>query len=106
MTPDQAIAMLDRQLSAHGQAVVFKRGAVEQTAVGFVRGFKAEQLVGLITQQDREVIVSPSSLGSYQPRENDDFVITAGVKLGKVMAAEPVHIGATLVRWNIRVRLT
>ena len=106
MTPAQAIAMLDRQLSAHGQAIAFGRGPAEQSAVGFVRGYKAEQLVGLITQQDREVIVSPSSLGSFQPRENDDFAVTAGPKVGKVMAAEAIHVGTTLVRWNLRVRLT
>ena len=106
MTPEKAIAMLDRQMLAHGQAIAFKRGATEQAAVGFVRGYKAEQLVGLITQQDREVVVSPSSLGSFAPRENDEFAVTASVTLGTVMAAEPVHIGTTLVRWNIRVRLT
>lgn len=106
MSPAEAIAMLDRQMSEHGQAIAFQRGATEQAAVGFVRGYKVEQLVGLITQQDREVIVSPSSLGTFQPRENDDFIITAGAKLGMVMAAEPIHIGSTLVRWNLRVRLT
>lgn len=106
MTPERAIAKLDRQLSRHGQAIAFQRGSTEQAAVGFVRGYKVEQLVGLITQQDREVIVSPSSLGTFQPRENDDFIIVAGSELGKVMAAEPIHIGSTLVRWNLRVRLT
>lgn len=106
MTPQDAIASLDRQMAEHGQAIAFKRAASEQAAVGFVRGYKAEQLVGMITQQDREVIVSPSSLGSFQPRENDDFIIVGGAKLGKVMAAEPIGIGATLVRWNLRVRLT
>ncbi|QDZ10523.1 hypothetical protein [Devosia ginsengisoli] len=106
MTPERAIAKLDRQLSRHGQAIAFKRGATEQAAVGFVRGYKAEQLVGLITQQDREVVVSPSSLATFQPKENDDFIITAGAKLGKVMTAEPIHIGTTPVRWNLRVRLT
>lgn len=106
MTGAEVIAMLDRQMAEHGQAIAFKRGATEEAAVGFVRGYKAEQLVGLITQADREVIVSPTSLGSFQPKENDDFIITAGSKLGKVMAAEAIHIGTTLVRWNIRVRLT
>jgi|GEM_PF-2491333 len=106
MSPAQAISMLDRQLSAHGQAIAFKRGSTEQAAVGFVRGYKAEQLVGLISQQDREVTVSPSSLSTFQPKENDDFIITTGSKLGKVMAAEPIHMGTTLVRWNLRVRLT
>lgn len=106
MSPAEAIAMLDRQLSEHGQAIAFQRGSTEQPAVGFVRGYKVEQLVGLITQQDRQVIVSPSSLGTFQPRENDDFIIMAGSVLGKVMAAEPIHIGSTLVRWNLWVRLT
>jgi hypothetical protein len=105
MTAAEAIAMLDRQIAEHGQAIAFRRGATEQAATGFVRGYKAEQLVGLTTQKDREVIVSPTSLEGYAPRENDDFAITAGPVLGKVMDAEPIHIGATLVRWNIRVRL-
>lgn len=106
MTPTEAISILDRQLAKHGQAIAFRRGGSEQSSVGFVRGYKPEQLVGLVTQQDREVIVSPSSLGTFEPRENDDFAITAGSRLGKVMSAEPIHIGSTLVRWNIRVRLT
>lgn len=104
MTPAQAIAMLDRQIGQHGQAITFRRVSVEQGGQGFVRGYKPEQLVGLITQQDREVIVSPSSLGAFAPRANDDF--SAGGMLGKVMAAEPIQIGAVIVRWNIRVRLT
>lgn len=104
MNPAQAITMLDAQIAEHGQAIAFKRGATEKAATGFVRGYKVEQLVGLITQQDRNVIVSPSSLGGFAPAANDDF-ITMG-KLGKVTAAEPIHIGSTLVRWNLTVRLT
>lgn len=105
MTPVAAIASLDRQIAKHGQAIAFRRGATQQAATGFVRGYRAEQLVGLITQADREVIVSPSTLGTFHPRENDDFSITAGGKLGKVMSADIVHIGSTAVRWNIRVRI-
>ena len=106
MTPTEAISMLDRQLAEHGQAIAFRRGTTAQSSVGFVRGYRPEQLVGLITQQDREVVVSPSSLGTFQPREDDDFAIIAGGRLGKVMSAEPIHIGSTLMRRNIRVRLT
>ena len=105
MTPAQAIAQLDRQMAKHGQVINFKRAAVTQAAVGFVRGYKAEQLVGMITQKDREVIVSPTSLGSFQPRENDDFNLGVGGKVGKVTAAESIQIGATIVRWNLRVTL-
>lgn len=105
-TPAEAIAALDAAIAQAGQAIAFKRAAAEQASVGFVRGYKSEQLVGLITQQDREVIVSPSSLMSFHPKENDDFIIVAGSKLGKVMAAEPIYMGPTLVRWNLRVKLT
>lgn len=103
MTPARAIAQLDRQMAKYGQVINFKRVATTQAAVGFVRGYKAEQLVGMITQKDREVIVSPTSLGSFQPRENDDF--NTGGKVGKVTAAESIQIGATIVRWNLRVTL-
>lgn len=105
-TAERAIAALDYAIATTGQAIALRRGSTEQVSVGVVRGYKADQLVGLVTQQDREVIVSPSSLGSFQPRENDDVIITAGSKLGKVMAAEAIHMGASLVRWNLRVRLT
>lgn len=104
MTPEQAIGQLDRQLAKHGQPIAFRRGATEQNSVGFVRGYKTEQLVGLVTQKDREVILSPSSLGAFVPKANDDFV--AGDALGKVTAAEPIQIGTTIVRWNLRVRLS
>lgn len=103
MTPAAAIAALDRQIATHGQSVSFKRGATIRAATGFVRGLKPEQLVGMLTQRDRSVVVSPSSLGSYVPRADDEF-LTNGA-LGKVKAAEPIHIGSTVVRWNLTVTM-
>lgn len=102
-TPAQAIAALDRQLAKSGQTIAFRRSAVTQNAWGKVDGYKPEQLVGLLTQADQEVIVSPSSLGTFQPRENDDFA--TGGRLGKVIAAQPRRMQDVIVRWNIRVRL-
>lgn len=103
MTPAQAIAQLDRQIGAHGQAIAFRRGTTEQSAQGFVRGFKPDELVGMISQADRMVVVSPTTLGNYQPRQDDDF--TTSGQIGKVLAAEPVQIGETIVRWNVTVRM-
>lgn len=103
MTPSAAIAALDRQITAHGQSIAFKRGTVGQNARGFVRGLKPEQLVGLLTQASRMVTVSPSTLGSYVPRANDEFATMGSV--GKVIAAEPIYIGTTIVRWNITVTM-
>lgn len=103
MTPAAAIAALDRQIAAHGQVVSFRRGATIQAATGFVRGLKPEQLVGMLTQADRSVVVSPTSLGAYTPKANDDF-LTNGA-LCTVKAAEPIHIGSAIVRWNLTVTM-
>lgn len=98
------IAALDRQLAKSGQDIAFRRGANEKSAWGKVDGYKPEQLVGLITQADQQVIVSPTSLGTYEPRENDEFI--TGGRLGTVMSAQPRRMQNVIVRWNLRVRLT
>lgn len=104
MTPAAAIAALDRQITAHGQPIAFKRGTTGQQARGFVRGLKPEQLVGLLTQASRMVTVSPSTLGVFTPKKDDEFATNGA--LGKVVAAEPIHMGTTIVRWNITVTMT
>lgn len=104
MTPTDAIAALDRQIATHGQSIAFKRGTVGQNARGFVRGYKPEQLVGLTAQNSRQVIVSPTTLGSYVPKKDDTFG-TGGAQ-GTVVFAEPIHMDATIVRWNITVTMT
>lgn len=105
MTPAAAIAMLDRQVDAHGQTVTFHRGATTLAMRGFVREFKPEQLVGLITEQDRLVVLSPSVLSTYgTPKELDDVSIAS--KLGKVQSVGTTHIDDTLVRLEVRVRLS
>lgn len=105
MTPTEAIAALDRQLDAHGQRVVLRRGATKIELRGFVREFKPEQLVGLITQQDRQVILSPTDLGALGVPAAQDDVNIAGV-IGKVQSVGQTHIDDVLVRLELRVRLS
>ena len=105
MTPTEAIAMLDRQIDAHGQRVSFKRNTAGLTARGFVREYKPEQLVGLITQADRMVIISPSVLGTFGvPKALDEVAIAGAV--GKVQSVGTTHINDVLVRLELRVRMT
>lgn len=104
MTPNEAIDALDRQIAAHGQSVSFKRSTSRLDARGFVREFKPEQLVGLITQQDRKVILSPSVLGTYGVPKAQDDVNIAG-QIGKVQSVGMTHLNDVLVRLEIRVRL-
>jgi len=106
MTPTQAIAMLDRQISRHGQPIAFRRGksGPQHNARGFVRGYRPEELVGMIQQADRGVVLSPSGLvGFGLPKSGDEF--SSQGRNGIVQDVEPIHIGETLVRVNMRVRL-
>lgn len=104
MTPAQAIAALDRQIDKHGSVVFFARqGVPQQEARAFVRGYKSEELVGLIEQMDRKLVVSPTSLAAFLPKEQDRT--TVGGKSGTVEDVDPVEIDGVVVRFNIRVRL-
>ncbi|KNY18227.1 hypothetical protein AKG11_03580 [Shinella sp. SUS2] len=104
MRPDRAIAMLDRQLASHGSKVVFARqGAPQHEARAFVRGYTSEELVGLIEQADRKLVVSPTSLAGFMPKKKDR--VTASGKSGTVEDVDPVEIDGVVVRFNIRVRL-
>ena len=105
MTPERAIAKLEAQIAKHGTSVSFRRGTGTPVASrGVVRGFKPEQLVGLIQQSDRDIIVSPSSLGTFVPALNDDVAMSG--TLGKVQSAEPIRQDGVVIRWNIRARFT
>lgn len=106
MTPSDAIAMLDRQITVHGQTIALRRGSgAQHNARGVVRDFKPEQLVGLVTQADRAVILSPSNLGAFGVPLLQDAVSISG-RIGTVQEVEPVAINDVVVRVNMRVRMT
>ena len=106
MTPAQAIAALDRQIAQHGQTVKFFRGSASLTAKAFVRGFKPADLVGsIIKQGDRQIVLSPSSLGAFGIPRNLDQGNVGGKPL-TVTAVEEVHMNDVLVRLNIMVSVT
>lgn len=106
MTPAKAIAMLDRQVAAHGQPGTLRRGSAAAHSIRcVVRGYRPEQLVGLVTQADRNVILSPSTLGAFGvPSAQDRF--TSMDQIGTVQDVEPVHLDGVLVRVSMRVRIT
>lgn len=105
MTPAEAIADLDAELAEAGQTISLKRGSgAVRTGTGFVRGYDVEKVVGLITLADRKVICSPTDFGADLPRAQDDVLIAS--RPGKVQEVEPIHMADTLVRIEMRVRLT
>ncbi|MFC7065015.1 hypothetical protein [Brucella rhizosphaerae] len=68
MTPEHAIAKLQRQLARHGQNVDLRKivnGQIQSEALAqraFVRGYKPDELVGPIQQGDRIVVLLPDAL--------------------------------------------
>lgn len=125
MTPAQAIAALDRAISANGEMITLRRtaGSSPQTWVdadvpALCRGYEPEQLIGSITQGDSNIILSPTSLNRAQwpggqppaggtsdprlPRANDKVVMWNRVR--NVQAAVPIFMKGVLVRIELQVR--
>lgn len=117
MTPEQAIAQLDRQLAAHGQDVTLIRYSGTSTTVldqaacrGFVRQKAPEQLAGNLIQVDADIVLSPTDLTAAgwpdDPKKGDKVEID-GDATGRqrtVLWAEPIRLAGTLVRVNLHVR--
>lgn len=118
---------LDAMLRSDGQQVTLRRivGTTNQTAVdcqcwAFVRGYKANELVGAIIQGDSAVILSatdiieaqwpggqpvtspPNGLDVRVPRAGD-YIVSAG-RVRRIEAADPVYVDGELHRLNVQVR--
>lgn len=105
MTAEEAIAALDANLSDYGQAISFRKADMSTlVTTGFVRGYQPQQLVGLIQEVDRNVILSPTGVGAFVIEATDQVALNG--QLGTVQSVEPVSIGATVVRLNCRVRFS
>lgn len=106
MSPEQAIAALDRQIALHGQDVVLRRGTADYPMRGWVRGYRPDELAGGIQQGDSDVVLSPTDLaaaGFPGPPKRLDVLVTAG-RARSVQLADPVQIGGKTVRHNLQVR--
>lgn len=125
----QHIADLDRSLAEHGEDIVLRRvngtstanqTFVDVTCRAFVRGFSPDELVGGITQQDRNVILSSTEIDAAGwpaneadstsevderiPRKNRGDRCKVAGNWCTVEAAQGIRIGGTLVRIDMRVR--
>ena len=121
MTPDHAIAQLDDMLLKHGEDVLLKRRVsggpdAEVTCRALVRGFKAEKIVGTITQLDLNVVISPTQIlaagwpgggapsapaDPSLPRVSDFMVIKGRER--QVKMSDPIYLHGQWVRCNLVV---
>ncbi len=106
MSPEQAIAALDRQIAAHGDDAQIQRGTGAPVSLRlWVREYLPQELQGGVTQGDRKVIVSPSDVakaGIGDLRKLDKLTIAG--RRTNVEYANPTRIRGVIVRWDLNVR--
>jgi hypothetical protein len=107
MTPDQAIAALDRQLAKHGQSIILRKGntIVDQVATrGFVRGVTADDVVGSITQSDKKVTYSPTGIADGVSVEGFNSIVVDGAPRALIGKPEVIKLDDVIVRINAVVK--
>jgi len=108
MTPAAAIAMLDRQIAAHGEPVTLRRiGTPSDTTLAttaFVRRAAVDPLApgADASQADTMVVLSPTGLTTFVPPLRGDQ-ITVGDRLTHIEEVETVRMGSTVIRYNLKV---
>lgn len=107
MTPATAIAMLDRQIAAHGEDVILRKtnSATGQVTVrAKVRDYEPQEFVGLVKQGDNEVIVSPTGLESFGLPVVNGYVVIAGAAKRVEGPPNVIRVAGTVVRIEMQVR--
>ena len=108
MTPADAIGMLDRELARHGQNIGFHVMTSGEPDAGvmlraFVRGFKADELVGGVDQQDKKIVLSPSDT-LVIPKQGDRVMIGGTQAYNVEAPANVIRMQDVIVRIELQVR--
>ncbi|MBZ9719103.1 hypothetical protein LB519_14740 [Mesorhizobium sp. AD1-1] len=123
MTPDVALATLNRHLAAHGEDCILRRKEgsplvdKDVTVRASVRGLRAAEIVGTATQAYSKAVMSltqilaagwpaghtvtPGAVDPRIPREND-FLVVKG-KVRQIKFADPIAVAGVVVRVNLTV---
>ncbi len=113
MTPQEAIAALDRQIARHGQDITLLRTvpnapAIERPHRAFVRGYSANELLSGIQQGDSLLVISPTNMPAEfagpanRLKVNDRIRISGRVR--QVQLVDPIELGEMIVRLKVTVR--
>jgi hypothetical protein len=117
MTPEQAIDSLDRMLAKVGQSVTLQKlvsgvVTVQGSCRAFVRGYRPEEFIGGITQNDMKMIFSPTdatkgawgALPSIVPVRGDRVVLENPKRVLAVQAAIGIQMNDKIVRLEAQIR--
>jgi hypothetical protein len=107
MTPAAAIAMLDRQIAAHGEPVTLRRinsPDITLAVRAFVRRAAVDDLApgADAAVADTVLVLSPTGLSTFVPPLRGDQADIAGRRVN-VEQVETVRMGAAVVRYNLMV---
>lgn len=124
MNPDEDIFDLDQALEEVGEEIILRRTfgtelmPIDVKCRTILRGYQPQELVGEITQQDQNFILSPTEINNHRwpgyfstqsknvddriPRKNDVIISTRGNL--SVQAAAGFYVNDILVRIEGRVR--
>ncbi len=118
LTPVERRDRLDRALAEKGEDGVLRRrigtgsSFVEVPCRVFLRGYKPEQMVGGLTQQDAQAVISASPIlastfpgaagGTRWPKVNDLLLVQGRSR--NVQATATIFIGPEPVRIEMTVR--
>lgn len=97
--------MLDRQLKAHGQTIKLRKtntAAGQIEVLGFVRGYKPDEVVGIISAGDTKIVCSPKGLDPASLPATNGFAVVQGTPR-RIISATPFYIGGELVRMELQV---
>lgn len=100
------IARLDAALIRRGEDVLLRKtnSVVGQITVrASVRTYGADEIVGIIAAQDREVTISPTGLETFGLPPVNGYVVIDGVP-ARIMSVKPARPGGVLTRVDLQVR--
>jgi len=105
-TATARIVRLDDALTRRGETVILRTGntTVGQVSVrASVRAYGPNEIIGLISAQDREVTVSPTGLETFGAPTTSGFVVINGTPC-RVISVRPFRPGGVLTRIDLQVR--
>jgi hypothetical protein len=106
MTPDHALAMLDRQIARHGETVTLRRaGQADKAVRGIVRRLVPQDLANAANERRSTVVLSPSDFADWPglPSADDLVAIGAGAMVDVLEPADIVVIDTVPVRISLVV---
>jgi len=106
LTPAQQIADLDAALERRGTAIQLRKtnsAAGQVTVPAKWRGYKPDEVMGIILAGDTKVILSPTGLETFGIPPQNGYAVVGGVPR-RIIVPTPIYDGGVLVRIELTVR--